>query len=342
MPLGAVGRFHDVLLTLCGGAVLASALTGCLDPDEPGNLVPRTVTEDPSLPSIEVNGTRLHAEAFGDPSHPMVITLHGGPGGDYRSLLPLQALADDGYYVIFWDQRGAGLSERHDADSIDLYQYLEDLRQVVDHYSSSPTHPVALVGHSWGAMYAAWFLNEHGDYGGQVQGAILSEPAGFTNQQVQDYMDRWMEPFDLAGEQFNDIAWTSQLMSPVGDDRSDYLLGLMTVEGPPAEHNDEDDPAPFWRFGATVAQRIPELGDESDFNWTAHLPEFTAPVLFLRGELNEALPLWTQEQLAAYFPSAEIVTIPGTGHQMIWERSEEYLEHARTYFDAIGFTGGAQ
>ena len=42
-------------------------LAGCsaLDPDASGNLVPRTVDEDPSLPRIEVNGTMLHAEAFG-------------------------------------------------------------------------------------------------------------------------------------------------------------------------------------------------------------------------------------------------------------------------------------
>ena len=59
-----------------------------MDPDAPGNLVPKTVEEDPSLPRIEVNGTTLHAEAFGDPSAPMVMMLHGGPGGDYRSLLP--------------------------------------------------------------------------------------------------------------------------------------------------------------------------------------------------------------------------------------------------------------
>ena len=32
---------------------------GCLDPGEPGNLVPRTVTEDPTLPQIQVNGTHL-------------------------------------------------------------------------------------------------------------------------------------------------------------------------------------------------------------------------------------------------------------------------------------------
>ena len=63
--------------------IITLTFTGCgglLDPDEPGNLVPKTVAEDPLLPRIEVNGTLLHAEAFGDIHNPIIIFLHGGPG----------------------------------------------------------------------------------------------------------------------------------------------------------------------------------------------------------------------------------------------------------------------
>ncbi len=143
------------------------ALGGCLAPDEPGNLVPKTVDEDPGLPRIEVNGTLLHAEAFGEPGAPTVIVLHGGPGSDYRCLLPLRALADDGYRVVFWDQRGTGLSRRHDKGVYSYAVYLEDLRQVVEKMAS-PGQPFVFIGQSWGAMYATWFINEHGDYGGRL------------------------------------------------------------------------------------------------------------------------------------------------------------------------------
>ena len=42
--------------------LITFTLTNCetlVDPDEPGNLVPKTVVEDPLLPRIEVNGTLL-------------------------------------------------------------------------------------------------------------------------------------------------------------------------------------------------------------------------------------------------------------------------------------------
>jgi hypothetical protein len=39
---------------------------------------------------------------------------------------------------------------------------------------------------------------------------------------------------------------------------------------------------------------------------------------------------------------AYIVTIPNVGHEMIWERPEEYLMHTRAYFQEIEFEGGSQ
>jgi len=51
--------------------------TACdtLAPDEPGNLVPRTVMEDPTLPAIELNAPRFHLETRGDPSNPIIVFL---------------------------------------------------------------------------------------------------------------------------------------------------------------------------------------------------------------------------------------------------------------------------
>ena len=56
------------------------------DFEEPGNLVPKTVDEDPLLPRLEVNGTTLHAEAFGDISNPIKMHL----AIPTRELLPME------------------------------------------------------------------------------------------------------------------------------------------------------------------------------------------------------------------------------------------------------------
>lgn len=313
--------------------LIVLAIPGCLCASDPGNLVPKTVAEDPSLPAIDLNGTRLHAEAFGDPAAPVLLVLHGGPGEDYRSMLPLEALADDGYRVVFWDQRGTGLSARVDPGTIDLDLYLEDLRLVIEHYA--PTQPVVFIGHSWGAMYATAFINEYGDYHGRIRGAILSEPGAFTLKELEGFLSRQMGSVSLTGEQFNDAAWAEQFMSAADHERADYLAQQFAMRGTPAEHVDPAKPSPRWRFGAAVNKRMLAIAKQG-FDWTTNLASFSHHVLFLRGDLNTAANLASQQEMAAAYPDAAIQTIANVGHEMIWERPEEYLADTRAYLREIG------
>ena len=123
-----------------------------------GFTVPDTVERDRSLPTVELNGYPFHAETFGEPDRPVVIVLHGGPGADYRYLYPLKALADE-HLVVFYDQRGTGLSPRVPAEQITLQVFLDDLDAFVAAFGKG--RPVHLVGHSWGAMLASAYAGAH-------------------------------------------------------------------------------------------------------------------------------------------------------------------------------------
>jgi pimeloyl-ACP methyl ester carboxylesterase len=65
-----------------------------------------------TLQAIDVNGSQqwLLIRAS-DPSNPVLLYLHGGPG---HSLIPFAHVASsfltDRFTVVYWDQRGAGLS----------------------------------------------------------------------------------------------------------------------------------------------------------------------------------------------------------------------------------------
>ncbi len=215
---------------------------------------------------------------------------------------------------------------------------VEDLRQDIEHYASGP---VVFIGHSWGAMYATVFINTYGSYDGRIRGAVLSEPGGLTKAQLDGYMERMNGSIDLLSEMVNDVTWGAQFLTPADHARADYAQMRMTRECQPAIHCDPDNPSPAFRQGAVAAAALWKLADEDGFDWTQHLKSFTPTVLFLRGELNEAAPLSYEQELASSFARAEIVTIPGVGHEMIWERPAEYLEQVRAYFEQIGFAGGA-
>jgi len=324
---------------LLSAGLAGLALAGCLDPGDPGNLVPKTVVEDDSLPRIEVAGALLHAESFGDPGGPSIMVLHGGPGADYRSLLPLQALANDGYHVVFWDQRGAGLSQRFDAGTYSIPAYLEDLRLVIEK-TIAPGQPFVFIGHSWGAMYATWFINEYGDYGGRLKGAILTEPGAFTTKQLNAFLDKLEGSVDILGEQLNDALWAGQFMSATDHARADYLLVTLALRGAPSEQRNPANLPPMWRMGAVAAAKLVSLAKDPGFDFTTHLKSFAPRVLFLRGGLNQAATLAHQQELASSYAAADVVTIPGVGHEVVWAAPEEYLAHTRAYFQAIGFAGG--
>jgi proline iminopeptidase len=323
-------RTKPLLLALA----LSVPLSGCLCASDPGNLVPKTVAEDSSLPAIEIADTRLHSEAFGDADAPLILVMHGGPGGDYRCLLPLRALAADGYRVAFWDQRGSGLSQRHDADAISLEIYLEDLRLVIEHYA--PGRPVVFIAQSWGAMYVTAFINKYGDYNGRIKGAILTEPGAFTDEQLDAFINRLMGSASLVGEWINDAFWAGQFLSPADHERADYRASLLAMRGAPAEHRDPNNLAPLWRVGSVAEAKL-FAEAKAGFDWTTNLAAFPHHVLFLHGDLNEAATAEHQQELAAAYPNATIETVDGVGHETIWERTDDYLTHARAYLREIGY-----
>lgn len=324
-------------MTLAVASLGAAACGETMSPGDPGNLVPRTVAEDPSLPAIEMNGSRFHLETFGNPANPVLVFLHGGPGGDYRSLLRLAerhngySLADE-YFLVFWDQRSSGLSKRHDRRDLNIGRYVQDLNAIIDRYS--PNRPVFLVGHSWGGMYATRYINE---YPRRVAGAVLIEPGpldGATMERLKnDIVD-----FKLGSEVLNDIAWNSQFLSPDDHERMDFerLLGIR--DGEPRFHQSTVDPEPGWRQGAAAARYLMEDGQDAKhvftYDFTNNLAGYTTPVLFLAGEWSEVLGESLQRQQVLRYPSASLRVVSGVGHDVPWVKAAETTTHIRAYLDA--------
>ena len=145
-----------------------------------GNLVPKTVVDDPDLPSIDINGTKLHAQAFGPDDSTLVVVIHGGPGASYKYLLNCKSLADKGYRVVFYDQIGSGLSQRFPYEYYTKFQadavkkvFYDELRGVINFYKQNAKQKVLILGDSWGAIMAVGYA---GKYPNEIDGLIVGEP----------------------------------------------------------------------------------------------------------------------------------------------------------------------
>jgi len=291
-----------------------------------GHLVPKTVLEDSSLPRVYLNGTTLHAESFGDPENAVIVFLHGGPGGGgYRSLLRLKGLQDH-YSLVFWDQRGAGLSQRHPPDVYNMETYLEDLRQVINHYTDSDTAKVILVGHSWGGQYATAFISKYPE---RVAKAVLIDPGPF-NRELLNYLEFYN--FSFRHRWLNEWLWNNDFISPDSHERMDFIRNIgggAQAEFNAGFHLNTKDPAKGWRLGAIAATAL--MSSEPNFDFTTGLRNFDHKVLFIRGELNEIHSQEYMQRQMAFYKKAELVTVQDVGHDLQWVKAEEVMAAIRAY-----------
>ena len=322
-------------LFIIGAFLVAS---GCqesdVSPAARGMLVPKTVDQDPALPQLHINGTRLHVESYGNPSNPMIVVLHGGPGGDFRSMLKCKAFASDGYHVVFYDQRGSGLSQRHQKGIYNMAVMVNDLQAIIRHHRQAPDQKVFLLGQSWGAMLATAYINE---YPAEISGAILSEPGGFNWEDVSEYISRSREANPLS-EQMNDVFYIDQFITGKPDEHEllDYKMALTTVhenaDGNPLGNGGSN---PFWRFGAIVQARLMEIGRDEGFQFSTHVHQFNSPVLFLYSELNRAYGEQYARKVSSVYPHVELKMIRNSGHEIPWFGWEEYYPTVLNYLNAL-------
>jgi proline iminopeptidase len=302
--------------------------------------VAATVDQDPSLPSITIDGYSYHGETFGDPANPVVIALHGGPGGDYHSILSLQELADE-YYVVFYDQRGAGLSPRVEPEEITLESTIADLDAIVEYYGKG--QKVNLVGHSWGGMLASAYL---GQYPQKVDHAVLAEPGFLTAEFLQRFFPLTQIKFTPGvTAYFLKTKFEALHVRNIDDHAMDDYFGthINLYQGedhPQAAYycpGSKPDLEAHWRFGAVAEAGISAGAMDTEGNITLNLVEgvenFTNKVLFIASECQTAIGAdWQREQME-FFPNAELVVIPDAGHEMFLENPAESLAAVREYLN---------
>ena len=303
-------------LILALGCTIGSCRKGEMDPSQPGNLVPLTAEQDASIPSIAINGTLLHAEAFGPADSALVIVIHGGPGSDYRYLLNCKELAGQGFRVVFYDQRGSGLSQRHNLDEYSLEIMTDDLGDLIAHYKTAPGQKVFLLGHSWGAMLATSYINLHPN---EIDGAILCEPGGFTYPQVKEYLAR-VRDYGPFSETLNDAVNLDQFFTGSENEHAilDYKLGLwVSTDGAKDNPTGNEGPLPYWRAGAVVNKALFEIGKKEGFDWTTNLHQYDTPVLFVYSENNRAYGEQHAKNVSSAYPNVQLFRCDDSGHDML-------------------------
>lgn len=101
----------------------------------------------------------IYLKTFGDAKDPAIVFLHGGPGYNCFAFEASAAakLAESGYFVIAYDQRGQGRSKIAPS-KFTFDEYVADLKMICDKFNLTR---VSLIGHSFGGLIAIRFARAY-------------------------------------------------------------------------------------------------------------------------------------------------------------------------------------
>ncbi len=296
--------------------------------------VQKTVSDDASIPHVTINGVTFHAETFGNPKNPVVIVVHGGPGWDYRSLLPLKKLSDN-FYVVFYDQRGTGLSPRVASEELTLESSLQDLDSIIDYFAKEKK--TILIGHSWGAMLVSGYIGKHPE---KVSHAVLAEPGFLTSEMAKEAGVSFGPKLEIGFLFRAAKAWFQSLhiKNPDEYSSSDYFLGQVAPYANPEYYCNGVIPGvgvEHWRVGSISMQNVIRSVINSDggidIDLTKGINKFSNTVLFIASECNTKIGAKFQRRQMGFFPNAILVVIKDSGHMMFGEKPAESVRAVREY-----------
>lgn len=115
---------------------------------------------------LDINGHKQWLRIRGESTlNPVILYLHGGPGGSQiPSYRHYQLAWEQEFTIVHWEQRGAGRSftNRLDPDSMTITQLVSDGKEVISYLAKRFNRSdIILLGHSWGSLLGIHLLRAH-------------------------------------------------------------------------------------------------------------------------------------------------------------------------------------
>ncbi len=314
---------------LAAGALSFGVAPACIDPAEPGALVPPTVDQDPALPGLNIvlRGAtrRVHVRSFGDAANPVLLVLPGS-ASDVRAYLPLSVLAD-AYHVIMLDLPGNGLSERVGAESLGFAAMTESIEAV--RRQVSPDRPITLLGHSWSAAIATQYLAAYPE---AVYQAILVEPPGLTGA----FQREAGLALDLLAPGYLEMVWSAEYLS-VDHAGLDYqMLAMSRSEIRHFYCPGQPNPAwPVWRPGALAVieweRSILDGASIASYDFTRGIDRFGGEILLVGTECSPIGTEFQKRTNLTILPHARLLHIPHSSHRILTEQLDLLIAGLRAF-----------
>jgi pimeloyl-ACP methyl ester carboxylesterase len=281
-----------------------------------------------------------------DTAKPVLLFLHGGPGGTVLPFVDLfqPAALEENFVVVHWDQRGAGksYSPALKAEDMSVDKFVGDTLELTDVLRKRFSQDkIFLSGVSWGSALGFLTLIEDSD---PFHAFIATSERGHW-QRSQDRGFAWvkeqatnlndtpileaiagLEPFNASN--FDHLAAKNQGLDRYrgGDVYTEglwnkYLDYAIGGQSPYYTAAEVQGYVPAARFSITTV--VPQA---LDYDLFRDFPTSPVPVHFLTGEHDWQTP---GEISRAYFealeaPAKSYTIVEGAGHQLIYDNPDAW------------------
>lgn len=279
---------------------------------------------------------------FGEnqPHHPILLFLHGGPGGTSVPAAAAWKPWEEHFTVVHWDQRGAGRTFARNGEAgcgpLTVDRMVRDGIEVAEFLIANLSKPkVLIVGHSWGSALAVHMLKRRTELisayvgTGQIVNMRQNEEYNYRRQLEQAERLRNQEAVEvlrgLGPPPFADRSsiktlreWADRLAEGDGD-------SVQPRPGPMAPDFSRNE-VPMMLKGAEFSRR--ELYEElKEINLPALGLTFDVPMFFFEGTCDQQTPMELAER---YFddiaaPHKEFVRFEGCHHFVVMNRPTDFL-----------------
>jgi proline iminopeptidase len=289
-------------------------------------------------------GIELHH--FEQGSGPEILTVHGGPGFPPTEPWAAGRILGERYKLIYYHQRGCGLSTRPIASFTNPNQYAN--MQLLNRTLGLPAQiadierirrilgqdKLVLMGHSFGAITAALYAAEFPEH---VKALVFVAPANLAVMPV-----RGEDLFALVRR---------RLPASMKDEYERYLSEYFDFRA--AFQRTEQQSSEFYgRFGKyyfAAGGPIPAGSDSSGagyvplaaylglgkhHDYSAALHGVTAPVLVIHGG-DDLQPEADSRRFGKLFPNSRFVAVAGAGHFAFNDRPGEFAAAVRGFLDPL-------
>ena len=293
------------------------------------------------MPQITANGISIEYEAYGDKANPPLLLVMGL--GAQLTLWPMElveALVARGYYVIRYDNRDIGLSQKFGTHGIPNFKRVALMRMVglraripyrltdmaddaaglLDALGIAKAH---VVGASMGGMIVQLLAVHHAD-------KLLTMTSIMSTTGNRKVPPAKPEAMKALLNRAPAGATLEQLM-PIGLNVSRAIgsPGYPADEARLKERIERDFTRSFYPQGA--ARQISAIVDDGDRR--KRLAKVTTPTLVIHGAADPLVPVEGGRDTAAAIKDAKLLEIDGMGHDLPLELVEQIAdaiaEHAR-------------